>query len=44
MFSTEFIIKWFQRKAKLDKNCGLYDRKAEKEYRKVIDSFVQWLM
>lgn len=33
VFSDEFIIKWFNRKQKLDKTCALYDRKAEKLFR-----------
>lgn len=43
IFSEEFIIKWFNKKAKLDKTCGLYDRKAEKAFRASIKSFVNWL-
>lgn len=43
VFSEEFIIKWFERKGKLDKTCALYDRKAEKEFRQSIASFVKWL-
>lgn len=43
VFSDEFILKWFNRKQKLDKNCFLYDRKAEKQFRGIIESFVNWL-
>ena len=43
VFSEEFIIKWFNRKAKLDKTCALYDRKAEKLFRQAIEAFVAWL-
>ena len=43
VFSDEFIIKWFNRKQKLDKNCDLYDRKAEKLFRQTIEAFVNWL-
>ena len=42
-FKEEFIIKWHSRKAKLDKSCALYDRKAEKVFRAAIESFVKWL-
>lgn len=42
-FNEEFIIKWFNRKAKLDKTCALYDRKAEKAFRGSIEAFVRWL-
>lgn len=44
VFSDEFIIKWFNRKQKLDKNCALYDRKAEKAFRNMIEPFVSWLL
>jgi hypothetical protein len=44
IFSDDFIIKWFNRKAKLDKKCALYDRKAEKLFRALIEGFVNWLM
>lgn len=43
VFSEEFIIKWHGRKAKLDKNCALYDRSAEKTFRAAIEAFVNWL-
>jgi hypothetical protein len=42
-FQEEFIIKWHGRKAKLDKSCVLYDRKAEKAFRAAIEQFVTWL-
>jgi len=42
-YDEEFIIKWFERKAKLDKTCALYDRKAEKIFRGLIEQFVNWL-
>lgn len=42
-YDEEFIIKWFERKAKLDKTCALYDRKAEKMFRGLIEQFVNWL-
>jgi hypothetical protein len=44
VFSEEFMIKWFNRKLKLDKNCALYDRKAEKQYRTLIEGFINWLV
>ena len=43
VFSEEFIVKWFNRKSKLDKTCALYDRKSEKIFRASIESFVKWL-
>jgi hypothetical protein len=43
VFSEDIIIKWHSRKAKLDKSCALYDRKAEKAFRGLIEAFVAWL-
>jgi hypothetical protein len=43
VFAEAFIIKWFNRKAKLDKACVLYDRKCEKAFRALIEAFVTWL-
>ncbi len=43
VFDEEFIIKWFNRKVKLDKACALKDRKAEKLFKAQIESFVNWL-
>jgi len=43
MIAEDFLIKWFHRKRKLDKDCGLYDRKAEKSFREKITEFVDWL-
>lgn len=43
VFNEDFIIKWFNRKKKLDKTCMLYDRKAEKQFRGAIEAFVKWL-
>jgi translation initiation factor 5 len=42
-FSQDFIIDWHQKKAKMDKHCVLYDRKAEKKFRETCAKFVQWL-
>jgi hypothetical protein len=33
IFSEDFLLKWYKKKKKMDKACGLYDRKAEKKFR-----------
>lgn len=43
VFEEEFILKWFDKKLKLDKSCALYDRKAERYFRKSITQFIDWL-
>jgi len=37
------FITWHNRTGKLDKDCALYDRKAEKTMRPLLDEFVGWL-
>jgi hypothetical protein len=44
VYSEEFIVKWYNKKAKLDKTSALYDRKAERAFRKAIEPFVNWLL
>lgn len=44
VYSEEFIVKWYNKKAKLDKTSALYDRKAERSFRKAIEPFVNWLL
>jgi hypothetical protein len=43
VYNEDFIIKWFEKRAKLDKTCALYDRKAEKLFRGLIEAFINWL-
>ena len=43
VFTEEFLIKWHMKKRKLDKNCKLYDRKAEQTFRELITPFIRWL-
>jgi hypothetical protein len=43
MISDDLVIKWFNRKKKLDHHCKLYDRKAEKAFKEEIAAFVNWL-
>lgn len=42
-YSDEFFKSWHANELKLDKNCILYDRKAEKQFRPLLDDFIQWL-
>ena len=43
MIEDQFFIKWHGRKARTDKESDLYDHKAEKVMRGLLDEFVQWL-
>lgn len=40
VYSDEFLIKWFNKKRKLDKASVLYNRKAEKAFRGLIEKFI----
>lgn len=43
VFSVDFICGWHAGDIKSDKHCSLYDRKAEKAFRPLLDKFVEWL-
>ena len=40
VFSDELLIKWHAKKLKLDKASIMYDRKAERSFRKEIAVFI----
>lgn len=41
--TDEFVTIWHSGKGKLDKNSCLYDKKAETQFRILIEEFVLWL-
>ena len=43
VYTDEFFTSWHSNELKLDKNCQLYDRKAEKQFKGLIDDFIEWL-
>jgi hypothetical protein len=43
MLEDAFMIKWQNRRKKLDRDCKLSDRKAETLYRELIAPFISWL-
>lgn len=43
VFDIELIIGFQDKRVKLDKDCALYDRKAQRHFRKLIKQFVDWL-
>ena len=43
IFSDDFLIKWYNRKLKLDRNCALNDRKSEKKFKELLEKFIEWL-
>jgi hypothetical protein len=43
IMSDSFLIQWYDKEAKLDKDSGLYDKKSERKFRELIEQFIQWL-
>ena len=43
ILTDKFIIDWSEKNIRLDKNSLLYDKKAEKQFRDMIEQFVEWL-
>jgi hypothetical protein len=43
VFSDKFLIGWHSNTIKSDKKCALYDRKAEKVFRPLMNEFIEWL-
>lgn len=43
ILSKQFVIDWFDKNVKLDKDSGLYDKKSERKFRELIEQFIEWL-
>lgn len=43
ILSEKFVIDWFDKAIRLDKDSKIYDKKAEKKFRDLIEKFVEWL-
>jgi hypothetical protein len=43
VLTEKFVIGWFDKSFRLDKESALYDKKAEKKFRDLIETFVNWL-
>jgi hypothetical protein len=41
--AEKFLIDWYDKNTRLDKESGLYDKKAEKKFRELIEKFIEWL-
>lgn len=37
------MLRWNDRKVKLDRACALNDRKSEKKFKELIAKFIEWL-
>jgi len=43
IMSEKFLIDWFDKTIKLDKDSGLYDKKSERKFRELIEAFIEWM-
>jgi hypothetical protein len=43
VLTSRFIVDWNDKNVRLDKDSGLYDKKAEKKFRDLLEAFVNWL-
>ena len=43
ILSKQFVIDWYDKNVKLDKDSGLYDKKSERKFRELIEQFIEWL-
>lgn len=43
IMSDKFLIQWYDKEVKLDKDSGLYDKKSERKFRELIEKFIDWL-
>lgn len=43
ILTEKFLLEWFDKTTRLDKESLLYDKKAEKHFRDMIEQFIEWL-
>jgi len=43
LIGEKFLLSWYDKEIRLDKNSFLYDKKAEKSFREIIEKYVEWL-
>lgn len=43
ILSEKFLLEWYNKDIRLDQECKIYDKKAEKKFRDLIEDFVEWL-
>jgi hypothetical protein len=43
VLTEKFILGWFDKTFRLDKDSGTYDKKAEKKFRDLVEAFINWL-
>ena len=43
IISDKTLIAWYDKEMRLDKDSLLYDKKAERHFRDMIEQFIEWL-
>lgn len=43
IIAEKFLLKWYDKEVRLDKKSFLYDKKAEKTFRELIQKYIDWL-
>jgi len=43
ILSEKFLLQWYEKEIRLDQECRIYDKKAEKKFRDLIEDFIEWL-
>lgn len=43
IMSEKFLIDWNEKNIRLDKDSVLYDKKAERKFRELVENFIQWI-
>lgn len=43
ILTDKFLIEWYDKVTRLDKDSLLYDKKAEKHFRDMNEQFMEWL-
>lgn len=43
ILKDKFVLEWADKTIRLDKESLLYDKKAEKQLRDILEQFIEWL-
>jgi hypothetical protein len=43
ILSEKFLIDWFDKTIRLDKESGLYDKKSERKFRDLVEPLIEWM-
>jgi hypothetical protein len=43
LIAEKYLLNWFDKEVRLDKESILYDKSAESKFRKLIEVYIEWL-